>query len=213
MRRWLIWPLVGIVAAVAALTPVGTSAASSQDACKDGGFLNLVGLDGSSFKNQGQCVSYAVQGGTLLRELDAASVYTPLSGAGGPVSPPDANGDGIGSTIDGGVITGAFSAQPVGFGMLFLGDVLHYPTGIAHGTGTALCDPCLVGGVTGTVSFTTTVVGHAVVFNGMTFVAYDGGTWQITGGTGALASISGSGTWTQEADGTRVFAGTIVSPV
>jgi hypothetical protein len=168
-------------------------------------------------------VSYAVGGGTLFRAIDASSVYTLLRGFGGPVGPPDANGDRIGSTGDGGSITGAFSLPgtcvPVfpstdcfNFGMLFLGYVLH-ATGLADGNGTAICDPCSVGGLTGTVSFSTTLVGHAVTFNGLDFVALDGGTWQINAGTGDLAAISGSGTWTQQANGTRTFSGSVLSRV
>ena len=186
--------------------------------------MTLVRADGSSFKNEGLCVSYAVLGGTLFRELDAASVYTALRGFGGPLGPPDANGDRIGSTGDGGLITGAFSLPgtcvPVfpntdcfNFGMLFLGYVLHTTTGVAEGTGTASCDPCSVGGRTGTLNFSTTVVGHAVTFDGFVFVAFDGGTWHITSGTGDLATISGSGTWTPGAGNTRVFAGKVLSPI
>ena len=36
--------------------------ASSKDDCKDGGFQNVKRADGSSFKNQGQCVQYANTG-------------------------------------------------------------------------------------------------------------------------------------------------------
>jgi len=34
-------------------------------ACKKGGWKTLYRSDGTAFKNQGKCVSYAVQGGTL----------------------------------------------------------------------------------------------------------------------------------------------------
>jgi hypothetical protein len=33
--------------------------------CKKGGWKSVYRADGTAFKNQGQCVSYAVQGGTL----------------------------------------------------------------------------------------------------------------------------------------------------
>jgi len=42
----------------------GNNAASS--ACKQGGWQTLTDANGSTFKNQGQCVSYAVQGGELV---------------------------------------------------------------------------------------------------------------------------------------------------
>lgn len=215
MRRRVLLPLVWIGALAFSLAPIGASAASQKDACKDRGYQTLVQSDGASFKNQGECVAYAVRGGTLVRGLDASSVFTGLRGAGGPPGPPDANGDSTGGGFDSGVITGAFSgAPPDGFNfVMFLNYVLHRPTGVAEGTGTALCDPCLVGGLTGTVSFTTTVIGHAIEFDGMTFVAYDSGTWQINAATGDLAAISGSGTWTQGAGNVRMFAGTIVLPI
>jgi hypothetical protein len=192
--------------------------------CLHGGYQTLVRSDGTSFATVGACVSYAVKGGTLFRAIDASSVYTLLRGFGGPVGPPDANGDRIGSTGDGGSITGAFSLPgtcvPVfpntdcfNFGMLFLGYVLHTTTGLAEGNGTAICDPCSVGGLAGTVSFSTTLVGHAVTFNDLVFVALDGGAWQITGATGNLAGISGSGHWSPGPSNTRVFDGSLLAPI
>jgi hypothetical protein len=225
MKRRFLLPLIPLIVLTFSLTPTGAYAASPKDACKDGGYLTLARSDGTSFKNQGQCVSYAVHGGTLLRGIDATSVYAALRGFGGPLSPPDANGDRVGSTGDGGLITGAFGPGPcvpqppntfcLNFGMLFLGYVLHTTTGLAQGNGTATCDLCSVAGHTGTVSFSTTVVGHAVTFDDSVFVAFDGGTWQITGGTGDLAAISGSGTWVPGPGNTntRVFAGRILFPV
>lgn len=225
-------PVVAIVIASLGLMPVSAAAQVSSGApsklapCLDGGYLVLVRSDGTPFSNQGECVSYSVRGGTLFRSFDAASLYTPLRGFGGPVSPPDANGDSIGSTGDGGIITGGFSFGGTcvpqfpntvcfNFGMLFLGYVLHTSTGMAEGSGTATCDPCSVGGHIGAVSFATTMVGHAVTFPGVpfVFVALDGGTWRITGATGDLAAISGSGHWTEQADGSRAFTGSILAPV
>lgn len=60
-------------AAVFALTP-GLAAAQSSSggnapaahACQDGGFVNLVRSDGSTFANVGDCVSYAARGGTFV---------------------------------------------------------------------------------------------------------------------------------------------------
>jgi hypothetical protein len=224
VKRSLLLALASIAVMAFALVPTDASAASPKDACKGGGYLTLDRSDGTSFKNQGQCVSYAVHGGTLFRALDASSVYTALRGFGGPLGPPDANGDRTGSTGDGGFITGAFSLpgtcvpQPpntdcFNFGMLFLGYVLHTTTGLAQGNGTATCDPCSVAGLTGTLSFSTTVVGHAVTSDGVVFVAFDGGTWQITSGTGDLAAISGAGTWTPGAGNTRVLAGKVLFPI
>lgn len=201
------------------LAPTGASAASQKDACKNGGYLTLSSADGTSFKNQGLCVSYAVQGGTLFRSIDASSVYTALKGAGGPAGPPDANGNLPGGTFDGGIITGAFSAPSTcvpsfcgNFSMIF-NYLVHPATGVVDGTGTATCNPCVVAGLTGTVTLTTTVVGHEGMFNGLIFGVYDGGTWQIATGTGDLSALSGAGNWTPGANNTRVFAGKLLLPI
>ena len=53
-------------ALLGALLP-GIATATQSDtvaSCKDGGWEQLVREDGSTFKNQGACVSYAAQGGT-----------------------------------------------------------------------------------------------------------------------------------------------------
>jgi hypothetical protein len=207
-----------------AAAQVGSGVPGKFAPCMDSGYQTLVRSNGTSFANLGSCVSYAVRGGALFRAIDASSVYTMLRGFGGPLSPPDANGDRVGSTGDGGMITGGFSFGGTcvpqfpntvcfNFGMLFLGYVLHTTTGVADGNGTASCDPCSVGGRTGTLSFATTLVGHPVPFDGDVFVALDGGTWQITSGIGDLAATSGSGTWTQQTNGTRTFTGSTLSRV
>jgi hypothetical protein len=223
-------PLVALAIASLGTLPVNAAAQVFSGApstfapCFDGGYQGMVRSDGTSFANLGACISYAVRGGKLFRTLDASSVYTALRGSGGPLSPPDANGDSFGSFRDGGFITGGFSFGGTcipqfpntvcfNFGMQFLGYVLHTTTGMAQGNGTASCDPCSVGGHVGTVSFTMTMVGHAVTFDGFVFVAIDGGTWQISSATGDLARISGSGHWTQEANNTRLFDGSILVQV
>lgn len=225
MSRRFLAPLLTLVIVSFAVLPASASGPPGTFApCLDGGYQTLVRADGTSFASLGACVSYAVQGGTLFRLIDASSVYTPLRGFGGPLGPPDSNGDEIGSLGDGGSITGAFSFPGTcvpgfpntvcfNFGMQFLGYVLHTSTGLAEGTGPATCDPCAVGGHAGTVSFATTMVGHAVTFNGFVFVALDGGTWHITTASGGLAGVSGSGTWTENSDGTRAFHGSILAPV
>ena len=224
-------PLVALVIAGLGLLPVSAAAQVSSEApstlapCLEGGYQGLVRSDGTSFANVGACVSYAVRGGTLLRTIDASSVYTPGRGFGTPLSPPDANGDSFGSFGDQGIITGGFSFPPtcpnnppitfcINFGMTVLGYVLHTTTGLAQGTGTATCDPCWVGGNAGTVNFAVTLVGHEITLpDGTVGIAFDPGTWQITSATGGLAAISGSGHWVLNADGTRSFSGSILAPV
>lgn len=217
MSRRLLGPIISIIALAFAMAPIGAAASppARLAPCLDGGFAAVARADGTGFANTGECVSYAVHGGTLFRKLDASSIFTGFRGAGGPPGTPDANGDSTGGSFVAGVITGAFSgAPPDGFNFaMFFNYVLHNPTGIANGTGTAVCDPCLVGGLTGTLGFATTLVGHAVVVNGMTFVAYDNGTWRINAATGQLAAISGSGTWTEGSGNTKVLAGTILLPI
>lgn len=151
-------------------------------------------------------------------QISAASVYTPVRGAGGPLTPPDANGDSFGGFFDGGFIVGAFSAQascvPPSCGNFSrqVSFVLHTSTNEAEGTGTALCAVCVVSGLKGTVSFALTLFGHGVTSGGQTSVAIDGGTWNITRGTSDLVGISGAGTWTLTADGGMALAGEITVP-
>ncbi len=132
--------------------------------------------------------------GAAAAPLDASSVYTAERAVGGPVTPPDANGDSFGRTSDGGPITGAFNGR-MGWQFEF---VLHTRTGILEGTGTASCDPCSVAGLTGTVSFTVTESGHGPVVGCGPFLCFvEGGTWKTTAATGALVGIAGAGDWTQ----------------
>jgi hypothetical protein len=64
--------LMLVLCAALALTVGATTASAgggnsgNAQACQQGGWQNLVRSDGSTFKNQGDCVSYAAQGGTLV---------------------------------------------------------------------------------------------------------------------------------------------------
>jgi hypothetical protein len=53
---------------MAAMLPGVASAAENADkvSCKDGDWTEFVRADGSAFKNQGDCVNFAAQGGTPL---------------------------------------------------------------------------------------------------------------------------------------------------
>jgi hypothetical protein len=150
--------------------------------------------------------------GAAAAPLDASSVWTAQKGSGGPVTPPDANGDSFGGTRDGGSITGAFNGL-MGWNLDF---VLHTTTGVVDGAGMAVCDPCTVAGLTGNVSFTLTWSGHGSLINcGGTFlcavITGKAGTWNITGATGALVGIAGAGAWT-EAFPSRFLTGSIFLP-
>src|SRR5262245_18578506 len=63
---WVI-ALVGLVAAVGAATAIagGGNSADAQ-ACRQGGWANLVREDGTAFKNAGDCTCYGAQGGALF---------------------------------------------------------------------------------------------------------------------------------------------------
>jgi hypothetical protein len=73
---------------VAGADPGGNSAAAH--ACQQGGYLSLVGSDGTTFKNVGACVSYAAHGGTFATGIiiPAGRVAT-LSNASWAVPPCD----------------------------------------------------------------------------------------------------------------------------
>jgi hypothetical protein len=219
MSRRLLVALASVAIASLGMLPVSGAAQAPSGVpntfapCLGGGYQTLVRSDGTSFANLGACVSFAVRGGTLFRALNASSVYTPQRGSGGTWTAPDANGNSFGGQRDGGPITGAFNG---GMGWQF-DFVLHTTTGVVDGTGTASCDPCSVAGLTGTVSFSLTESGHGSLVSCDPFlcaaIAIDGGTWQITSATGNLAAISGSGSWTQDANGSRVMSGSVLSPV
>lgn len=81
---------------------------------------------------------------------------------------------------------------------------------LAVGSGTALCDPCTVAGLTGALNFTLTMVSLATVdASGVPTGPNDiGGTWTISGATGGLAGITGQGTYSLPS-GSFVFIGTV----
>jgi hypothetical protein len=81
--------LMLVVCVVLALT-VGISTASGGNsdaakACQKGGWQHLYRSGGTGFKNQGDCVSYAAQGGTLTQKSPAQLVCESVGGTyGGP---------------------------------------------------------------------------------------------------------------------------------
>jgi hypothetical protein len=51
---------------LAALASAGGSNSANAKLCQNGGWQTLHRVDGSSFADQGACVSYAAQGGTFV---------------------------------------------------------------------------------------------------------------------------------------------------
>jgi len=140
----------------------------------------------------------------------APSLYTAMRGAGGPVTPPDANGDSFGQLGDGGPVAGGFNGS-MGWRLNY---VVHTRTGLVDGTGTVECDPCTVNGLSGTVNFSLTITGQATLFscgppNLCAAFTSLGGTWTISSATGALVGLTGSGTWTTASGniGNRLLSG------
>ena len=69
-RMWIAAVLALVVAAVAA-TPAGATAggnSANAKRCQDDGWKTLYRGDGSTFANQGDCVSYGAKGNTFLTE-------------------------------------------------------------------------------------------------------------------------------------------------
>jgi hypothetical protein len=64
--------VLALAVGFATATAGGGNSANAK-LCQKGGWQNWVRTDGSAFKNQGSCVSYAAQGGTLV----AAAPTTP----------------------------------------------------------------------------------------------------------------------------------------
>jgi hypothetical protein len=63
--------ILGLSVALALTLGVSTASAgggnsANAQACQQGGWQHLTRADGTSFTNQGDCVSYAAQGGTLV---------------------------------------------------------------------------------------------------------------------------------------------------
>jgi hypothetical protein len=77
MRRYF---LLAAAAALTAVLPIGAATATAAGGgnsanaklCQKGGWMNLVRSDQTSFNNQGACVSYGAQGGSLLAAADRA---------------------------------------------------------------------------------------------------------------------------------------------
>ncbi len=109
---------------------------------------------------------------------------------------------------DGG-LDGTFSApvgcQGTGFAMTQTW-ILPNPTSVVgspiyEGTGTATCNPCTVGSLSGSLTFSLTLVAIAGFDSSgnITPGGILGGTWTIRGATGALKGLTGSGTYQQAA--------------
>lgn len=70
VRRRLAFGLVGSLAAASLLLAVGAAGAAGSNAdaahaCLAGGYATLTRADGSSFRNAGECTSYAARGGDI----------------------------------------------------------------------------------------------------------------------------------------------------
>lgn len=80
-----------IVAGAGLAMSVSSAAAdlgSGQALCKDGGWMVLTAADGTSFRNQGACVSYAVQGGRFGQTVRfTSSNPSPVVAAGASYTP------------------------------------------------------------------------------------------------------------------------------
>ena len=74
MKKVIVGLLVAAVTAAIAvpLAVAGGGNSDAANACKQGGWQNLVRQDGTSFNNQGDCVSYAAQGGVPKTKPAAA---------------------------------------------------------------------------------------------------------------------------------------------
>jgi hypothetical protein len=55
-----------LLAALALVTTAAGGNAENANLCQNGGWQTLTRSDGSTFANQGDCVSYGAQGGTLV---------------------------------------------------------------------------------------------------------------------------------------------------
>src|SRR5579884_490779 len=113
MKRILVVLCFVLVGTVGTQFPAIGHAQGNSDAapaCQQGGYQNLQGTDGTTFKNTGQCVSYVAHGGTL----EPRNSCTVVSGTNGCLT---LNGLTIGYYKDSSYgtisLSGAFSFSPV----------------------------------------------------------------------------------------------------
>ena len=77
LRPMLVLCMVLALTVAVATATAGAGNSANAKLCQKGGWQNWVRLDGSPFKNQGACVSYAARGGTLT------PLTPPAGGTGG----------------------------------------------------------------------------------------------------------------------------------
>jgi len=113
--------LLFLCAALALTVGVSTATADGGNsdaakACQKGGWQNLMRQDGTGFKNEGDCVAYAAQGGKLLSCAGSEDFSefpefsTPTTFSGGTIDDPYGPAGGVvvqGSFLDGGFPLGA----------------------------------------------------------------------------------------------------------
>jgi hypothetical protein len=67
MRGSIRWLLPALLVALAVAAPAGADSNPAKDLCKNAGFADFTTVAGGApFSNQGQCVSFVNQGGTLV---------------------------------------------------------------------------------------------------------------------------------------------------
>ena len=80
MKRSMLTLFAGLALVVGVATAAaGNGNSDAANACKQGGWANVVRQDGTGFKNQGDCVSYAAQGGVPTAKSSAPSSRPPGS--------------------------------------------------------------------------------------------------------------------------------------
>jgi hypothetical protein len=66
---------VGLLGQATHVTPAHAAGnADAAHACQQGGYLNLTGSDGTTFSNEGDCVSYAAHGGQFTTPVPVCTV-------------------------------------------------------------------------------------------------------------------------------------------
>src|SRR5262249_44407055 len=114
MRLRMILVLCAALALTVGVSPVSAGGGNSDaaTACQQGGWQNLMREDGTGFKNDGDCVSYAAHGGKLLSCAGSEnfSEFPELS---------------MPTTFSGGTIDTPYGVQPAGVlvqGSIYNGD-------------------------------------------------------------------------------------------
>ena len=163
--------LLAPITATASGAPAGGNSAADEVApCKDNGFEEVTRADGSTFRNQGQCVSYVRTGGQLFLEAPPASLvltdaYYPMAQCRYPNQTEGCKIDVIGSGLIPGSSVDIYRCSYFGRDCQLSQYWLVDDAGTIHVHGLFNCDAITFGSVTNVEAVGTTASGQPIRSN------------------------------------------------